>query len=91
MKWTSLTAIYFVTWFLVLFAVLPFGVHTQEDAQERVLGTPESAPAQLHLVRTAVITTIITAVLVGAYYYCYAVLGYDTDWLARKFGVRPVG
>jgi predicted secreted protein len=84
MRWTSVLAIFFITWFLVLFAVLPFGVRTQDDEQDRVLGTPGSAPAKPHLLKTAGITTIVTAVLVGAYYYVYAVLGFNTAWLARS-------
>ena len=85
MRWTSLAAIYFVVWFLVLFAVLPFGVRTQDEEGETVLGTPPSAPAKPRLLRVAVITTLVTAVLVGAYWFAYVVLGINTDWLARQF------
>ena len=74
MRWTSLSAIYFVTWFLVLFAVLPFGVRTQGEAGETVLGTPSSAPAKPPFLRVAVITTLATTVLVAAYYFFYVVL-----------------
>jgi predicted secreted protein len=84
MHWTSFIAIYFVTWFLVLFGVLPFGVRTQDDAKDRVLGTPESAPVNPRLVRTAVITTVITTFLCAGYYYVYAVLGINTVWLAKN-------
>ncbi len=66
-------AIYFILWWTVLFAVLPLGVHTQDDAGEVVPGTPESAPLQPRLVRVAVITTVISTVIFasvwGAVYY----------------------
>ena len=35
----SIIAIFFVVWWIVLFAVLPFGVRTQEEEGEVVLGT----------------------------------------------------
>ena len=41
----SIIAIYFVVWWIVLFAVLPWGVRTQEEEGEVVLGTDPSAPA----------------------------------------------
>lgn len=87
MRWTSISAIYFVTWFLVLFGVLPFGVRTQGDAGETVLGTPASAPVKPPFLRVVIMTTLVTTILVAAYYYLYVVQGYDTDWLARHFGV----
>ena len=39
-------AIYIFIWWIVLFAVLPFGVHTQDEAGSVVPGTPGSAPAK---------------------------------------------
>jgi predicted secreted protein len=39
-------AIFFVIWWTVLFAVLPFGVRTQAESGEIVQGTPESAPTR---------------------------------------------
>ena len=56
-------AIYFIIWWTVLFAVLPFGVRTQGEAGEVVPGTPGSAPVAPRLLRTFVITTIVAGVL----------------------------
>ena len=39
-------AIYIFIWWIVLFAVLPFGVRTQDEAGSVVPGTPGSAPAK---------------------------------------------
>ena len=66
MNLVAIAAIYFVVWWIVLFAVLPFGAHTQDDAGDVVLGTIRSAPARPRLVRTAIATTIVAAIIVGA-------------------------
>jgi len=62
---TAAIAIYFVVWWLVLFAVMPFGTRTQEEEGETVLGTVGSAPVKPKLVRKAIITSIVAAVVVG--------------------------
>lgn len=36
-------AVYFVIWWVTLFAVLPFGVKTQDEEGETLLGTVGSA------------------------------------------------
>lgn len=58
-------AIYFIVWWVTLFAVLPFGVRTQGEAGEVVPGTPESAPAQMRVWRVAGITTAIATIIFG--------------------------
>jgi predicted secreted protein len=61
-------AVYFIIWWLVLFAVLPFGVRTQGEADSTVPGTPASAPAAHRMKRTALITTVVSAVLFALLY-----------------------
>ena len=39
-------AVYFIVWWLTLFAVLPIGLRTQAEDNEVVLGTVPSAPAR---------------------------------------------
>jgi predicted secreted protein len=56
-------AVYFIIWWIVLFAVLPFGVHTQGEAGSVVPGTPESAPAEFRLLRVVLWTTIVSVVV----------------------------
>ncbi len=58
-------ALYFVIWWIVLFAVLPFGVHTQAEDGEVVPGTPQSAPKQFSFARAAQINTIVATVVFG--------------------------
>jgi len=45
--------------------VLPFGVRTQGEAGSVVPGTPESAPVKPALLRIALITTLVAAVVFG--------------------------
>ncbi len=63
MSWLTLSALYFVFWWLVLFAVLPVSLRTQDDDGEVTLGTVSSAPRGAHMLRAVVRTTLITAVL----------------------------
>ena len=55
--------VYVMIWWVVLFAVLPIGVRTQEEDGVVVPGTPASAPTTPRLLRVAVITTVISTVL----------------------------
>jgi predicted secreted protein len=80
MKWTSALAIYTLFWTLCLFIVLPFGVRTAEEAgAERLPGHADSAPHGFSLGRTALRTTIISAILFGAYY-----LNYVNGWITAE-------
>ena len=58
-----LLAVYFIVWWVVLFAVLPFGVRTQAEAGSVVPGTPESAPADFRLGHVLAITTVVAGVV----------------------------
>ena len=61
-------AVYFIIWWTVLFAVLPFGVRTQEEAGEVVPGTPKSAPLTPRLLRIVLTTTAIAAIVFALFY-----------------------
>ena len=81
----SIIAIYFVVWWIVLFAVLPFGVRTQQDAGEVTLGTAASAPMRPRLLRTAIATTIVAAIVVGAMWVAMNVYGVSLETFANLF------
>lgn len=74
-----LAAIYFIIWWLTLFIVLPFGVHTQQEDGEVTLGTTASAPAKPHLLRTMLITTAASAVIFGMFWIATQKLGLSLD------------
>ena len=59
-------ALFLTIWWIVLFAVLPFGITSQLDADEVVNGTEPGAPVAPRLVRKALWTTLIAAVVFGA-------------------------
>jgi predicted secreted protein len=65
-------ALYFIIWWTVLFAVLPFGVHTQGEAGEIVPGTPASAPVAPRMLRTFAITTAVAGVVFAVVYVALA-------------------
>lgn len=79
--------IYLVVWWLALFVVLPWGVRTQGEDADTVLGTPSSAPTRPMLVRKAVATSIVAAVIVALLYVASARFGVSIDSLARMFAV----
>ena len=66
-------AIYIFIWWIVLFAVLPFGVRTQAEEGEVVPGTPESAPAKPRMLRIFLINTLVSTVVFAL---VYAVIAY---------------
>ena len=63
-------AIYFVIWWTVLFAVLPWGSRPADDPQ---VGTADSAPARPRIALKFLATTIVSAVIFAA---AWAVLEY---------------
>jgi predicted secreted protein len=84
MKWQSALAIYLLFWALSVFFVLPFGVRTSEEAGVPLVpGQAPSAPHAFNPRKIAVRTTIVSAVLFGAFYLNY-VFGWVTadmlDW-----------
>ena len=65
MSITTALAIYFITWWIVLFAVLPWGVRSQSEAGEVVPGSDPGAPARHRVGRTLMLTTIVATVIFG--------------------------
>jgi predicted secreted protein len=65
-------AIYIFIWWIMLFAVLPFGVRTQGEDGNVVPGTPESAPAQQRMLRVFVINTIVSTIVFAIVYVIIA-------------------
>ncbi|MCH9765584.1 MAG: DUF1467 family protein [Alphaproteobacteria bacterium] len=78
MDWTLAVAFYFVTWWLTLFLVLPFGVRTQSEDGTVVPGTPESAPARARIGKIFLINTVVATVV-----FCVLWYALQTSWLSR--------
>ncbi len=83
MNWVSLTALFFVVWWLVLFIVLPMGLKTQDEDENVTLGTVSSAPRGPHVLRAALWTTLVTAMIIGVFYGLTKGLGYGFDDIPR--------
>ncbi|TQI76908.1 putative secreted protein [Bosea sp. AK1] len=64
-------ALYFVIWWITLFAVLPFGIRSQHEAGEVVAGTEPGAPVFPGLLKKAVITSLIAAVIFAGVWYLW--------------------
>ncbi|MEM7191569.1 MAG: DUF1467 family protein [Pseudomonadota bacterium] len=62
-------AIYLVIWWVVLFAILPFGVRTTEEAGETPNpGFAESAPHTPKLLLKILATTVVSAIVFAGVY-----------------------
>jgi predicted secreted protein len=83
MSWISAAAIYFIIWWLVLFATLPFSLKTQDDEGETVLGTVSSAPQGPHMLRAMLRTTVVSLLIFGALYVLTKVVGLGIDDIPR--------
>lgn len=79
MTWVSVVALYFILWWLVLFATLPFGLKTQDDDDDVTLGTVSSAPKGPHMLRAFIRTTIVSALILGGFYGLTKGLGLGID------------
>jgi predicted secreted protein len=71
-------ALYFIIWWVMLFAVLPLGVRTQGDAGEIVQGTPDSAPVAPKALRIIGLTTALATVV------------FIVVWLAMRYKLIPL-
>lgn len=56
-------ALYFVIWWILLFAVLPFGVRSQAESGDVVRGSEPGAPALPALREKAIWTTLVASVV----------------------------
>jgi predicted secreted protein len=71
MEITTFLAIYFIIWWVVLFAVLPWGVRSQEESGEITPGTDPGAPS-IHRVWLKLLwTTLVATVVYGFFYGAY--------------------
>ena len=80
MKWTSISAIYFLFFAASAFFLLPFGVKTAEEAGiEKVPGQADSAPHRFDLKRHLLRAAVLAAVLFAVYY-----ANWKFGWITAK-------
>jgi predicted secreted protein len=63
-------AIFFLIWWVTLFAVLPWGVQSQHESGERAQGTDPGAPVVARLGWKLLWTTLVA---MGIFAVCYVV------------------
>jgi len=86
MQTGTLIAIYFIIWWVVLFAVLPFGVRSQAESGEVTPGTDPGAPAVHRLGRKLLWTTLFASVVFGILCAVYTLGLIPFDFLMRISG-----
>ena len=83
MNLLSLFAIYFIVWWVTLFAVLPLGVTTHDVSEGAVGGTRGSAPQNPRMGFKVLLTTVVATVITGIFYLLTSVLGFTVDDIPR--------
>lgn len=80
MGWFTAIVLYALIWWVVLFAVLPIGTRpsTDIDPHHGWAGAPQNP----HLLRKAIITTVVAAVIWGA-----AIWLITSDYLSFRHGI----
>jgi predicted secreted protein len=88
MSVTTAIAIYFLIWWVTLFAVLPWGVRAQGEGTEVAPGTDPGAPVLPRLGLKLLLTTAVTTVIFGICYVLYTRQIVTLDMLAAWLHVR---
>ncbi|MBX5157530.1 MULTISPECIES: DUF1467 family protein [unclassified Rhizobium] len=76
-------AVYFIVWWMTLFAVLPIGLRTQAEDNDVVFGTVPSAPSRFRAAFVFSLTTVISALIYGLWYVCDTYFGWGFDALPQ--------
>ena len=63
MSTSTLIAIYFLIWWVTLFAILPWGVRNQEESGDVIPGTDPGAPATHRVWQKLGWTTVVATVI----------------------------
>ncbi len=86
MKLGTIVAIYFLIWWITLFAVLPWGVRSQEEGGDVIPGTDPGAPMRHRIWSKLGWTTLVATVVFGILFviYDYGLIPYD--YLGRIAG-----
>jgi predicted secreted protein len=86
---TTAIAVYFLIWWVVLFAVLPFGVRSQEESGEIAPGTDPGAPRTANVRRKLLWTTLIAGVVFALLFVVQRYRLITIDGLSAWIGAPP--
>jgi predicted secreted protein len=84
---TTSLAIYFIMWWLVFFAVLPWGVRSQAEHGDIAPGTDPGAPAVHGLKVKLIWTTVVATIVFAVFYWAYVTKAIAFDDLVTLWGV----
>ena len=76
MGWISGIFVYFLIWWVVLFAVLPWGVRVPDNPEP---GHAPSAPINPHMGLKVIATTVVSAVIWVVVWYVI-----DSGWISLR-------
>src|ERR1039458_3292590 len=76
---STVIAFYFIIWWVVLFAILPWGVHSQQESGEVAPGTDPGAPTANRIGMKLIYTTVAASVVFAIPYpvYVLALIPYE--------------
>jgi predicted secreted protein len=83
MGWLSAVAIFFIIWWVTLFAVLPIGVRSQAEAGHVEPGTEAGAPVAPRIGFKLLLTTAIAIAVFAVFYFLTVIMGWSVDDLPR--------
>ena len=78
-------AIFFLIWWVVLFAVLPWGIRSQHETDDMVPGTDPGAPSSVSVGRKLLWTTLVAIAVYGIGYVIYSQHWITIEGLVTSF------
>jgi predicted secreted protein len=81
-------AIFFLIWWVVLFAVLPWGIHSQHEGQDMAPGTDPGAPIKARIGWKLAWTTVVAVAIYAVCYVVYVKHWVTIDGLVNIF-IKP--
>ncbi len=88
MSTTTMVAIYFLIWWVTLFAVLPWGVRSQQESGDYAAGTDPGAPTMARMARKLMWTTVVATAIFAVFYLVYAFNLISLDQIMKFFTPR---
>jgi len=78
-------AIFFLIWWVVLFAILPWGIESQHEGNDIAPGTDPGAPSKARIGWKLVWTTVVAAAIYAVCFLVYAEHWVTVDGLVGLF------
>ena len=85
---TTAVAVFFLIWWVTLFAVLPWGVRSQHEGGEVTPGTDPGAPTASRLGRKLLWTTLIAGLVFAGCSVAYREHWVTIEGLTKPFGFK---